>query len=221
MTRRLQLAVLAALAAVFAAVPGAYSQAAPSLNSSAVGKQLYRADCGQCHALAQALTAEFGSGDGLGELGGPSFNDLFVPSNLTIVAVTDQSGYPGHELALKRLTWRQLDEIAVFLAAATRNDPRRVGSYRLGATRSCLAGYGLHVVRHGTDTLTWEAGPGGELIYIDFAPFPKAGLTGSFAAQFGGNARRASSALGNALWYTSNGHSLTARERSAVASCLR
>ena len=96
-----------------------------------------------------------------------------------------------------------------------------MGSYRLGATRSCLAGYGLHVVRHGTDTLTWEAGPGGELIYIDFAPFPKAGLTGSFAAQFGGNARRASSALGNALWYTSNGHSLTARERSAVASCLR
>ena len=86
-----------------------------------VGKQLYRRYCGQCHALTEALAAGFGSGVGLGQDGGPSFNNLYVPYNLSIVAVTEQFG--GHELVVKRMTWTQLDEVASFLAKATKTNP--------------------------------------------------------------------------------------------------
>jgi hypothetical protein len=86
-----------------------------------VGKQLYRQYCAQCHALIQALAAGFGSGTGLGQDGGPSFNNLYVPYNLSIVAVTEQFG--GHELVVKRMTWTQLDQVSAFLARATKNNP--------------------------------------------------------------------------------------------------
>jgi mono/diheme cytochrome c family protein len=85
------------------------------------GKQLYRKFCGQCHALQQALAAGFGSDKGLGQDGGPSFNNLRVPYNLNIVAVTEQFG--GHELVVKRMTWAQLNQTAAFIALATRNNP--------------------------------------------------------------------------------------------------
>ena len=86
-----------------------------------LGKQLYRKFCGQCHALTQALAAGFGSDKGLGQDGGPSFNNLRVPYNLSIVAVTEQFG--GHELVVKRMTWDQLNQTAAFVATATRSNP--------------------------------------------------------------------------------------------------
>ncbi len=62
-----------------------------------------------------------GATGGLGQLGGPSFNNLRVPYDLSIVAVTEQFG--GHEVVVKRMTWQQLDEVASFLAAATKTNP--------------------------------------------------------------------------------------------------
>ena len=86
-----------------------------------LGKQLYRKYCGQCHALQAALAAGFGSDKGLGQDGGPSFNNLKVPYNLSIVAVTEQFG--GHELVVKRMTWTQLNQVSAFVATATKNNP--------------------------------------------------------------------------------------------------
>ena len=116
--------MLVTLVVALAAVPATYSLAATGTsqtNPAVAGKQLYREFCGQCHALAQALSAGFGSAGGLGQLGGPSFNNLRVPYDLSIVAVTEQFG--GHEEVVKRMTWQQLDEVAAFLAAATKNNP--------------------------------------------------------------------------------------------------
>src|SRR4051812_29179031 len=109
LTVRLRLAALCSIAAVMTAVlVGVAVGAGPSgraavPNKLELGKQLYRKYCGQCHALQAALAAGFGSDKGLGQDGGPSFNDLKVPYNLSIVAVTEQFG--GHELVVKRMTW--------------------------------------------------------------------------------------------------------------------
>jgi mono/diheme cytochrome c family protein len=127
---RLRLAVFLPLAAVLAAVTLGCALAArgagstPTASSPSkleVGKQLYRKYCGQCHALQAALAAGFGSDKGLGQDGGPSFNDLKVPYNLSIVAVTEQFG--GHELVVKRMTWTQLNQVAAFTATATKSNP--------------------------------------------------------------------------------------------------
>lgn len=92
----------------------------------AMGKALYRTYCGQCHALTAADAAGFGSDNGLGQNGGPTFNNLEVPYNLAIVAVTEQAGprgqeigRRGHKIALEHMTWQQLSDTANFLAAAT------------------------------------------------------------------------------------------------------
>jgi mono/diheme cytochrome c family protein len=114
--------------AVLAAVPVAYSFGATSTKAAteapsklAIGKQLYRKYCGQCHALSAALAAGFGSDKGLGTDGGPSFNNLKVPYNLSVVAVTEQFG--GHELVVKRMTWEQLNQVSSFVAIATKFNP--------------------------------------------------------------------------------------------------
>ena len=117
--------------ALLAAVPVTHSLGATSSTGAtratqapsqlALGKQLYRKYCGQCHALAQALAAGFGSDKGLGTDGGPSFNNLRVPYNLSIVAVTEQFG--GHELVVKRMTWTQLNQVSAFVAVATKSNP--------------------------------------------------------------------------------------------------
>jgi mono/diheme cytochrome c family protein len=125
---RLRLAIVS-IAALLAAIPAAYAIAAKGSATAtqigpsklAVGKQLYRQYCGQCHALAQALAAGFGSDKGLGTDGGPSFNNLKVPYDLSIVAVTEQFG--GHELVVKKMTWTQLNLVAAFVAAATKLNP--------------------------------------------------------------------------------------------------
>jgi mono/diheme cytochrome c family protein len=133
LTLRLRFAVLAPIAVVLTAVAVGCALAAGGGSNSAnaagigspssleVGKQLYRKYCGQCHALTQALAAGFGSDKGLGQDGGPSFNNLKVPYNLSIVAVTEQFG--GHELVVKRMTWSQLNTVSKFVAIATASNP--------------------------------------------------------------------------------------------------
>ncbi len=131
LTLRLRVAVFVPIAAVLAAVAvgcamaahasTASSTASAAPSSLAQGKQLYRKYCGQCHALTAALAAGFGSDKGLGQDGGPSFNDLHVPFNLSIVAVTEQFG--GHELVVKRMTWPQLRLVSAFVEAATKDNP--------------------------------------------------------------------------------------------------
>ena len=127
LTLRLRLTVLLPIVAVLASVPVAYSLAAGTTpqgsgaSQLALGKQLYRKFCGQCHALSQALAAGFGSDSGLGQNGGPSFNDLRVPYTLSYVAVTEQFG--GHELVVTRMTYPQLNLVCSFVQAATKNNP--------------------------------------------------------------------------------------------------
>jgi mono/diheme cytochrome c family protein len=101
---------------------GAATTTSASTSEPVAGKQLYREFCGQCHALAQALAAGFGSSKGgLGSNGGPSFNDLRVPFGLSIVAVTEPTG--GHEGVSTKMTWKQLDEVATYLARVTSHNP--------------------------------------------------------------------------------------------------
>ena len=130
LTVRLRLAVLVPMVVVLAAVAigcaiAANGNSAQSVSATPtkleLGKQLYRKFCGQCHALQAALAAGFGSDKGLGQDGGPSFNNLKVPYNLSIVAVTEQFG--GHELVVKRMTWDQLNQTAAFVALATKHNP--------------------------------------------------------------------------------------------------
>jgi mono/diheme cytochrome c family protein len=82
------------------------------------GKQLYRKYCGQCHALTAALAAGFGSGNGLGTNGGPSFDHLRVPFNLSVLAVTQP--FIGHEVIVHKMKWAQIREVALFVQAATK-----------------------------------------------------------------------------------------------------
>jgi hypothetical protein len=63
----------------------------------------------------------FGSDNGLGQNGGPSFNDLRVPYTLSYVAVTEQFG--GHELVVTRMTYPQLQLVCTFVQAATKGNP--------------------------------------------------------------------------------------------------
>jgi mono/diheme cytochrome c family protein len=130
LTLRLRLAVLVPIAVIVTAVAvgcalaaGGSSKASGTGSPSQleIGKQLYRKYCGQCHALTTALAAGFGSDKGLGTDGGPSFNNLKVPYNLCIVAVTEQFG--GHELVVKRMTWDQLGQVSKFVAIATASNP--------------------------------------------------------------------------------------------------
>jgi mono/diheme cytochrome c family protein len=127
LTVRLRLAVLVPMVVVLGAVAIGCAIAANGQGTAAaptkleLGKQLYRKFCGQCHALQAALAAGFGSDKGLGQDGGPSFNNLKVPYNLSIVAVTEQFG--GHELVVKRMTWDQLNQTAAFVALATKHNP--------------------------------------------------------------------------------------------------
>jgi mono/diheme cytochrome c family protein len=130
---RFRLLVLIPLVTAVAAVPatlsrgapnaGGWSQPATSHIDPVPGKHLYREFCGQCHALDQALSAGFGSDDGLGQFGAPSFNNANVPYNLAIVAVTEEFGHRAHTVAVAQMTWQELSEIATFLAAATNDNP--------------------------------------------------------------------------------------------------
>ena len=83
------------------------------------GKQLYRKYCGQCHALVQALAAGFGSNNGLGQDGGPSFDTLRVPFNLSVVAVT--TPWAGHEVVNSKMTWTEVKQVANYVQIVTKD----------------------------------------------------------------------------------------------------
>jgi mono/diheme cytochrome c family protein len=103
-------------------IPAARSAASqPAASQLVVGKRLYRQYCGQCHALSQALSAGFGSSGGLGQNGGPSFNELRIPYVFSIEAVTEPTG--GHELVSKRISMTQLSEVAAYIAKTTVHNP--------------------------------------------------------------------------------------------------
>jgi len=119
-TTRLRLSILLSIVTLLTAAPAAFSLLTIRPDPI-VGKRLYREFCGQCHALEPALAVGFGSNNGLGQDGGPSFDTLSVPFNLSIVAVTGQIG--GHEHIAKRLNWKQLNQVAAYVALVTRKHP--------------------------------------------------------------------------------------------------
>ena len=117
---------LAALLASAIAVTHSLAAVGPTAAASSdltVGRTLYRKFCGQCHALAQAHAAGFGSNTkgGFGDLGGPSFNELRVPYVFSVTAVTEPTG--GHELVRKKITSKQLHTVATYIARTTRHNP--------------------------------------------------------------------------------------------------
>lgn len=125
MDRHIGYALSAAIAvgAVLFMIPAARSaESHPGASQLAIGKSLYRQYCGQCHALSQALSAGFGnSGGGLGQNGGPSFNELRIPAIFSIEAVSEPTG--GHELVRRRISMSQLAEVATYIAKTTARNP--------------------------------------------------------------------------------------------------
>ena len=87
----------------------------------AAGKKLYRTYCGQCHALKAARAAGFGSNKGLGTDGGPSFNTLRVPFELSVLAI--RQPFIGHEAIYRKMKWNQIQTVSTFVAHATRDHP--------------------------------------------------------------------------------------------------
>jgi mono/diheme cytochrome c family protein len=130
MTGRTRVALLCSLALALAAVPVTHVWASPGApgppaahgpGDPVKGKGVYREFCGNCHALKEALAAGFGGNNKLGEDGGPSFNWLRVSANLSVVAITEAFG--GHELVVRRMTWKQIYDCAAFVEKATKNHP--------------------------------------------------------------------------------------------------
>ena len=87
------------------------------------GKRLYRKYCGQCHALREARAVGFGSNKkkGFGKEGGPSFNKLRVPYNLSVQAVSVP--WVGHEVLFRTMTWTQVKGVAAYIATVTKDHP--------------------------------------------------------------------------------------------------
>jgi mono/diheme cytochrome c family protein len=85
-----------------------------------LGKQLYRKYCGQCHALSTALAAGFGTENGLGTDGGPSFDNLRVPFSLSVLAVTEP--FIGHEVLYHKMTLAQIRLVSTYVATATKHN---------------------------------------------------------------------------------------------------
>jgi hypothetical protein len=125
MSSRLRLAVVATTALVMVGVGVGValgSGGSSSSNNLVAGKALYRKFCGQCHALSSAQSAGFGCNDcGLGQDGGPSFNNLKIPYDLSVQAIT--GSFAGHEIVIKRMTFPEIYNVSAFLAAATATNP--------------------------------------------------------------------------------------------------
>jgi hypothetical protein len=121
----IRVVVLLAVATALASASVGYALAADGAGSPSVaatkletGKRLYRKYCGQCHALTVALAAGFGTENGLGTNGGPSFDNLRVPFNLSVLAVTQP--FIGHEVLVHKMTWTQIKEVSVFVETVTK-----------------------------------------------------------------------------------------------------
>jgi mono/diheme cytochrome c family protein len=126
---RLRLVALLSLV-VFVAAP-ATIVSARSLSPSAAedpafmerGKKIYRQFCGQCHALKEAKAVGFGSAKqkGVGQDGGPAFNQLKISYAMTMASVTMLFG--GHEKVIRKMTWPQLRDVARWIQIVTRTHP--------------------------------------------------------------------------------------------------
>jgi mono/diheme cytochrome c family protein len=105
--------------------PNARGDVAPvrsTSNAIVVGRQLYRRYCGQCHALAQALSAGFGKNTaGVGANGGPSFNQLRVSYATSVNAVAEPTG--GHEKLRTKISPKDLIAVARYIAKVTIHNP--------------------------------------------------------------------------------------------------
>ncbi len=96
----------------------------PVTGQPVTGRELYRKFCGQCHAFKAARAVGFGSSkrkNGLGKLGGPSFNELRIPYAINVRHVTQPTG--GHEVVKTKITLKQLHTVATFIARETRRNP--------------------------------------------------------------------------------------------------
>lgn len=124
---RQTLCIVVSIVLAVAAVAAAHSFAATKPATSATapttltGRQLYREFCGQCHALATADAAGFGSSGRLGRNGGPSFNALRVPFEVNVNAVAEPTG--GHAQVHKLITWSQLITVSHYIATVTAHHP--------------------------------------------------------------------------------------------------
>ena len=114
-------ATLASASAASALTSGPAAEPAVASAQLGAGKRLYRKYCGQCHALKTALAAGFGTENGLGTNGGPSFDNLRVPFNLSVVAVT--SPFIGHEVLVRKMKWNQVRQVATYVATVTKSHP--------------------------------------------------------------------------------------------------
>jgi len=113
---------LASVSAGYAVRVGGADRGAVAPVDPRLGKHLYRQYCGQCHSLTQALAAGFGSDNGLGQDGGPSFDTLRVPFNLSVVAIT--TPWAGHEVVNGKMTWTQVKQVAKYVDTVTKNHKR-------------------------------------------------------------------------------------------------
>jgi mono/diheme cytochrome c family protein len=114
---------LLTVAAAAAALGAKGTHPAPA-SAKLEGQKLYRKYCGQCHALKAARAVGFGTGKkkGFGEDGGPSFDTLRVPYNLSVQAV--MVPWAGHEIISHKMTWSQVKEVADYVATVTRAHKR-------------------------------------------------------------------------------------------------
>ena len=116
------LSVAVAVGVVISAASYAATNPTATTTSLASGRTLYRQFCGQCHALSEALSAGFGNNSkGIGQNGGPSFNQLRIPYRYSIAAVTEPTG--GHELVAKKITMAQLVKVSKYVATMTNGHP--------------------------------------------------------------------------------------------------
>jgi mono/diheme cytochrome c family protein len=102
--------------------PTAYAVAVAQTPASLDGgKTLYRKFCGQCHALKEARAVGFGSANknGAGELGGPSFNELKVTANQSLLAITGV--WDGHSKVMTQMTRSEIALVSKYVQAATRD----------------------------------------------------------------------------------------------------
>ncbi len=80
------------------------------------GKTLYRKYCGKCHALAVALAAGFGGKFDDTE-GGPSFNNLKIPYDVSLEAI--ENIIAGHDVLNGKMNGVQVDQVCYFVQVAT------------------------------------------------------------------------------------------------------
>jgi mono/diheme cytochrome c family protein len=121
MLLRLTITALAALALAVGAYAARDAGSAQTPAKYEAGKKLYRQFCGQCHALKEARAVGFGSAksSGPGDLPGPSFNGLRVPARYSVLAITGV--WDGHSKIAPKVTWRQINQVANYVQAATRD----------------------------------------------------------------------------------------------------